>query len=97
MSVYEIEQYELHTMTHQVEADNVTAAIVKLLDGEVEPQDNTLEYVEIADERGLFADDHPELAEQLRSLSVPVDQVIPSIRCVIQVDGVHAQPTVELN
>ena len=41
MSVYEIEQYELHTMTYRVEADDPANAIVRLLDGEAEAIDNS--------------------------------------------------------
>lgn len=87
MPVYEIEQYELHTMTYRVEADDPAEAIVKLLDGEADPVDNSQEYIEIADERGLLVADHPELAEKLRAQGVPVDdQIIPSIRSVSMIE-----------
>ncbi|MCZ2342635.1 MAG: hypothetical protein LC104_12715 [Bacteroidales bacterium] len=87
MPVYEIEQYELHTMTYRVEADDPAEAIVKVLDGEADPVDNSQEYIEIADERGLLVADHPELAEKLRVQGVPVDdRIIPSIRSVSVVE-----------
>lgn len=87
MPIYEIEQYELHTTTYQVEADDPAEAIVKLLDGEADPVDNSQEYIEIADERGLLVADHPELAEKLRAQGVPVeDQIIPSIRSVSMIE-----------
>ena len=39
--------------------------------------------MEIADDHGLPVDEHPDLAEALRALGVPVDgQVIPSIRSI---------------
>lgn len=87
MPVYEIEQYELHTMIYRVKADDPAEAIVKLLDGEADPVDNSQEYIEIADERGLLVADHPELAEKLRAQGVPVDdQIIPSIRSVSMIE-----------
>jgi len=83
MPVFEIEQYEIHSMTYRVEADDAADAIVKLLDGEADQVDNSQEYIELADERGLLIADHPELADKLRTLGVPVDdRIIPSIRCV---------------
>lgn len=86
MPVYEIEQYELHVMTYRVETDDPADAIVKVLDGEVTPVDDSQEYVEIAEERGLLVEDYPELAAKLRELGVPVDdRIIPSIRSVSKV------------
>lgn len=83
MPVYQIEQYELHTLKYRIEADDPAEAIVKVLDGEAERVDNSHEYVEIAEERGLFVADHPELAAKLRTLGVPVDdRLIPSIRSI---------------
>ncbi|MCB9951414.1 MAG: hypothetical protein H6824_10575 [Planctomycetaceae bacterium] len=86
MPRYEIEQYELHVMTFRIDANDPADAIVRLLDGEAEPVDNTQEYVEIAEECGLLVDDYPELASELRELGVPVDdRLIPSIRSVSEV------------
>ncbi len=87
MPTFEIEQYELHIMKYQIEAKNEADAIVKLLDGEAEPVDNSLEFVEAADNYGLPADEHRKLADQLRNCGVPMDEVIPSIRSVVQVCG----------
>lgn len=87
MPAYEIEQYELHVTTYRVEADDPADAIVKVLDGEAVPVDDSHEYVEIAEERGLLVEDHPELAARLRALGVPVDdRLIPSIRGVSMVE-----------
>ena len=87
MPTFQIEQYELHTQQYRVEADNVADAICKLLDGEADPVDNGLEFIEVCEDLGLPADDHRELADQLRSFGVPVDDhVIPSIRTVVQVE-----------
>lgn len=80
---YEIEQYEVHAQTYRVEADNEADAIVKLLDGEAEPVDDTLTFIEVAEDLGLPVDECRELADQLRDLGVPVDgHVIPSIRTI---------------
>lgn len=88
MPVYEIEQYELHTMTYRVEADDSADAIVRLLDGEAEAMDNTLDFIEVADERGMLVEDHPELADKLRTLGVPVDdRIIPSIRIISEIES----------
>lgn len=88
MPVYEIEQYEIHSMTYRVEADDPADAIVRLLDGEAEAIDNTLDFVEVADERGMLVEDHPELADKLRTLGVPVDdRIIPSIRTISEVES----------
>ena len=82
MPTYEVEQYELHCMKYRVEAANEADAIVKLLDGLALPVDNGLEYIEVADDFGLPADDYRDLADALREQGVPVDVVIPSIRSI---------------
>lgn len=88
MPVYEIEQYELHAMTYRVEADDPADAIVRLLDGEAEAVDNSMDFVEVADDRGMLVEDHPELADKLRTLGVPVDdRIIPSIRSISEVES----------
>lgn len=82
MPIYEIEQYELHAMTYRVEADNEAEAIVTLLDGLALPVDDSLEYIEVADDYGLPADEYRDLTNALREQGVPVDAVIPSIRSI---------------
>ena len=87
MPQFEIQQYEIHTMTYQVEASNEAEAIVKLLDGAAEPVDDSLDYIEVAEDVGLPVDRHPELADQLRSMGVPVDEnIVPSISSVVRLD-----------
>ena len=78
MPVFKIEQFELHSLTYRIEAADVAEAIVKVLDGEAEPVEQTHNF-DIADDYGLPADDHRELADALRTQGVPVDSVIPSI------------------
>jgi hypothetical protein len=93
MPTYEIEQYEIHVQTYEVDADNEAEAIAKLFKGDAEPIDDSLEYIEIADDYGLpaeehreLAEEHRELAEELRSLGVSMDEhVIPSIRSIVRI------------
>ena len=85
MPTYEIEQYELHAMKYRVEAASEAEAVVKLINGEAEPIDNGLEFIEVADDYGLPADDHRELADALHDSGVPIDAVIPSIRSIAKV------------
>lgn len=84
--IYQIEQYELHAMTYRVEAQDEAHAIARLLDGEAEAVDGGLDFIEVAEDCGLPADEHQELAAELRSLGVPVDEIIPSIRSIEEVD-----------
>ena len=86
MPAYEIQQYELHVMKYRVEASTEAEAIAKLFQGEAEPVCQSQEFIEVADDFGLPADEYRDLAEALRELGVPVDgAVIPSIRSVEQV------------
>ena len=83
MPTFVIEQYEIHTMKYRVEANSEAEALKILLDGEADAMDNSLEYIEVAEDLGLPAEEHRELSEQLRSLGVSVgEDVIPSIRSV---------------
>ena len=50
MLTFEVEQYELHCMKYRVEADNEADAIVKLLDGEAEPVEQSQDMIEVADD-----------------------------------------------
>ena len=85
MPMFEIEQYELHVIKYRVKARNEAQAIAKVLDGLAEPEDGSLEYVEVAEDFGMPADEDQQLARQLRKLGVQVDEVIPSIRSVERV------------
>lgn len=82
MPTYEIEQYELHAMKYRVDADNEADAVVKLLDGEAEPVEQSQDFIEVADDYGLPEEEYRELADALRQSGVPVDVVIPSIRSI---------------
>ncbi len=87
MPNYEIEQYELHVMKYQVEATNEAEAIAKLFSGKAQAVDNGLEFVEVADDFGLPADEHRQLAKQLHALGVKIgEHVIPSIRSIEEIE-----------
>jgi hypothetical protein len=85
MLVFEIQQYELHVTRYRVKAKTEAQAIARVFAGQAEPVDNSLEYIEVAEDFGLPADDHRELADELRDLGIQVDEVIPSIRKIEQV------------
>jgi hypothetical protein len=58
-----------------------------LFDGELEPVDGRLEYVEVAEDIGLPVDEYRDLADELRALGVSVgDDVIPSIRSIEEIE-----------
>jgi len=93
MPTYEIEQYELHVMRYRIEAAGEAEAVAGLLAGEAEPVCESQDYVEVAEDYGLPADEHPGLADGLRDLGVPVNSVIPSIRSVQEVCPAEADDT----
>ena len=83
MATFEIEQYEIHAQKYRVEADSEAEAIKKLFDGEADPVDDSLDFIEVAEDLGLPAEEHRELADDLRKLDVTVgEHVIASIRSV---------------
>jgi hypothetical protein len=87
MPQYEIEQCEIHTQKYRVDAGSEAEAIAKLFNGDADPVDDSLEFVEVCEDRGMPADEHRELAEQLHSLGVSMDEVvIPSIRSIVKVE-----------
>jgi hypothetical protein len=88
MPTFEIEQYELHAQKYLIEANSEAQAIFKLFNNEADPVDDGLEYVEICEDRGLPADDHRQLADELRTLRISVDGVvIPSIRSIERIES----------
>lgn len=87
MPKFEIEQYEIYVSKYRVEAKTEAEAIQKLFDGENERVDDSLEYVESAEDIGLPVDEYRELAEELRALGVSVgEDVIPSIRSIEEIE-----------
>ena len=49
MPTFRIEQYELHAAAYTVNAKDKAAAILKVLNGQVQVDDGGLEYVEVAE------------------------------------------------
>ena len=86
MPKFKIEQYELHAQGYEVEAANEAEAIKKVFDGEADALDNSLEYVEVAEDYGLPAENYPDLVTKLEQLGEHVDELISSIRSVEQVE-----------
>jgi hypothetical protein len=87
MPKYEVEQYEIYISKYRVEAKSEAEAIQKLFEGENQPVDDSLEYVETAEDIGLPVDENRDLAEELRALGVPVGHdVIPSIRSIEEIE-----------
>ena len=83
MPLFEIERYEIHATKYRVIADCPAEAVTRLFDGEADPVDGSIEFVEIAYGIGLPVDECDGLAEQLRILGVPVgEHCIPSIRSI---------------
>ncbi len=87
MPIYEIEQFEMHTQKYRVEADSEAQAIKRLFAGEADVVDGSLEFIQVVDDCGLPVDEYRDLADALDALGESVDDdVIPSIRCIVQVD-----------
>ncbi|TWU41868.1 hypothetical protein [Novipirellula artificiosorum] len=97
MPLYEVEQYEIHSTKYRVIADSPADAIAQVLDGEADQIDDSMEFIEVADDIGLPLDEYDELAEKISKLGVPVDEhFIPSIRSIsaVNVTG-EGTPTTE--
>jgi hypothetical protein len=87
MPTFEIEQYEIHVQRYRVAAKNQADAIAKLFNGEADPVDNSLEFVEVAEDFGLPVEENRDLAKQLRKRGVTVDNdIIGSIRSIEQIE-----------
>lgn len=62
MPTYEVQQYELHVLTHKIEADDEASAVAKLYKGEGEPV--SFEFAGIADDFGMSVCENGELADR---------------------------------
>ncbi len=88
MPVYEIEQYEVYSCKYRVSAENKAEAISKLLNGDGDMVDNSVEYIQGHDEMGMSVFQNRELAIELEKIGVPCDgEIIPSIREIEEVDA----------
>ena len=87
MPLFEIEQYEIHTIKFQVEAKTKAEAIAKVFNGEADAVDGSDELIEVCQDLGMLVDENRKLADQLEAIGVSVgDDVIPSIRSVERVE-----------
>jgi hypothetical protein len=81
MPRYKIEQYEVWVSATEVDAENPGEAIAKVLDGQGDSVDNSSEYVETDESRGLSCDQAKDLG-----IDDPLAEWgIPTIRSVEEV------------
>lgn len=86
MPLYEVEQYEVHTVKYLAHAKDRAAAIMQVLNGEAELVDGSGEFIEIDEDRGMPLEDEPELYEALQSAGARVrDDFAATIRSVCEV------------
>lgn len=84
---FEIEQYELHVATYEIEARSAAEAIQKMFNGDGDALSG-LEFIGTCNEVGIAATDASDLAAELRERGVEVTgAIIPSIRAVRQING----------
>ena len=87
MAVFEIEQYEVYAQKHRIRAENEAEAIKWLLEGNAQPMDNELEFIEVCEVWSCPRMNILRSAEALQTLGVTVgDSVIPSIRSIEEVE-----------
>ena len=89
MPRFEIEQYEIHTRTYRIDAKDEVEAIRRLFEEEIEPEDSSLKFVEMAEEIGLPIEKFPASEEELEGLILgfTVDRdIIPSIRRIARIE-----------
>ena len=86
MPVYEIEQYEIHAQKFRVRAKTEAEAVKKLYAGEADAVGEVAELIEVCNDLGLPAEEYQDLADALHKLGVTVDDVIPSIRSIEEID-----------
>lgn len=90
MPEYEVEQYELWTQTYRVTAEDAVTAVLQVLRGEATPLNDSLEFIEPEDSRGLPID---ELGDYVAAAFARADcqqwltdgEIVDSIRRVVEV------------
>ena len=87
MPIFEIEQYELHILTHRVTGDDETDALVKFFQG-IEGEAVSFEFVGIPSDYGMSLGENRDLTDRLFDLGIikSGDTIIPSVRSIRQVD-----------
>ncbi len=92
MPHYDIEQYVLYSLKYHVAAESEAEAIWKVLDEQVAHIEDSLDYVEVAADYGLPADEYPELCQELSTFDITAKDLIPSIRDIQEATVIHAAP-----
>jgi len=97
MPVYEVEQYELHSIRYRVTADTAAQAIADVMYGKAEPIDDSLEYIEVPEDYGMPAREidpesaWSELRKQIRAANLDCDEddgdLVASIRSITKLEG----------
>ena len=82
MPTYQISQYELHSAKYRIEADSEDEAIARFFEGEGDPVNDSLEFIETANDHGMPSDEYPSLVRALRKQGIDADDCIPSIRSI---------------
>ena len=88
MPIYDIDQYELHVLTHRLEADSEADAIARFFRGDGKLELTSIEYAGISNDCGLSLAERPDLASDLmdRGVIKGDDTIIPSIRSIREVE-----------
>jgi len=83
MPTFIVERYEVHAQKVMVEADSRADAILKVVSGEGTDVDNSLEYIESDETRGISTDElTDDEVERLASVTDLNGGFIPTIRSV---------------
>jgi hypothetical protein len=88
MPVYEIQEYELHSSKTRVTADTLPQAIQKLRAGEGTPVDNSTEFIEGDDTRGMpdYDFEEADMPELVELELFDVNGRIAGIRSIVEVE-----------
>jgi hypothetical protein len=88
---FEVELYELHASKTLVHAKDKAEAILKAVQGEGDPMDDTCEYIEMADGYGMKANDptlgltKEEIDKLTKELGIKPGDSIPHLRQIDEV------------
>ena len=91
LSRFQIQQYELHVATYEIDASSSAEAIKRLFEGDGDMLDGS-EFVGTCRDTGMSLDEHPQLAVDLRRLGVEIrGSILPSIRRICRIEDGHEQ------
>lgn len=85
MPEYVIEQYVLYKMNYRVSGGSEAEAIWRVLDEQVAHEEESLECIGAAEAYGLPAEAYPQLCRELSTFDIPTQDVIPSIRSIVEI------------